>query len=197
MRLPAAPVAEFVQNATEVVAGETVTTDATNTSCDATPCTKNWGVSSAGLRGEVGGLLVGWGLSMLDLAPGMPTSHRFCAAYVSSHTPLDFHGSLLPQLVCPNGYNATATGNIVDWTTGANGTRIPMVRGGPALARPACCFACTAPGLRCQKPCLARRPNRNVCWPVVATLRRPRLQLNSTHVAVAASLARRRLSFAS
>ena len=47
---------------------------------------------------------------------------------------------LSPQLGCDNGHNATATGDVVEWTTGGALTKVPMVRGHPhtpALAAPA------------------------------------------------------------
>ena len=61
-------------------------------------------------------------------------------ACLTAGSPLPTH-PLSPQLVCDNGHNATATGDIADWTTGGALTKVPMVRGRPhppALAAPAC-----------------------------------------------------------
>lgn len=74
--------------------------------------------------------------------PPAPPHPRTCTLAASSYSAPASHRPPCPrsltQLACSNGYNTSSTGDVVDWTTGANGTRIPTV-----------CFGCVAHAGHC------------------------------------------------
>lgn len=53
--------------------------------------------------------------------PALPSTAPPCLLKAAPNPPSP------PQLACNNGYNTSAAGDVVDWTMGANGTRIPTV----------------------------------------------------------------------
>lgn len=146
--LPSGPTAVLLTNGTSVASGATIATNSLNSTCDSNgPCNSTWAVSECRLEGRVEGQACvkrmtkqcmqsrmqephAWGIWLGQLptcfrkpteAPSRQGSRHSCTIRCCPPPCPPAR-----QLACANGYNASATGGTVDWTTGGSGAQIPM-----------------------------------------------------------------------
>lgn len=127
-----------VNGSGEVTAPGTLVSSGENSTCDAPPCNFTWTVSgrNIGWPDELGGTPHRSMCLRARLSPLKGGCSSPLSLVMAAPRPSQAHDGAVsclcaaPQLVCPNGYNATANGSVVEWTTGPATALIPMVHAG-------------------------------------------------------------------